>query len=135
MVDDDGRPVALEVFDGRPKILEVHAAAVQVDRGVAGSSPEQPERNAETDDAAVGRIESKQVQVVRDGCVPRRRPIGVSGGIRRGQARSEVSVRRSSPSPPRALARGRGCRRRFGFDVLGNEVETNRGDRREAENA
>ena len=77
VVDDDRRPVALEVFDGQPEILEVHAVAVQVDRGAAGlrrsSQNGMLNRTMRPSDGS----NAEQVQVVRDGCVPRRRPIGV----------------------------------------------------------
>ena len=71
MVDNDRRPVALEVFDGQPKILEVHAAAVQVDRGVAGSSPEQPEQPMPTS------LESRTVT----SCAARSRPISFAPAL------------------------------------------------------
>jgi hypothetical protein len=84
----------------------------------------------------VGGIESEQVQVVWDSGVRGRGAIGVRA------EESAVAVELDQgflPGEARLhrleLARCGGGGRRFGFDVLGNEVETNRGDRHEAEDA
>ena len=75
MVDDERRALALEVLDGEPQILEVHAIAVQVDGRVARLHPQQPERHAEPHDPTVGGIEGQDVELFGDRGV-RRAPGG-----------------------------------------------------------
>ena len=62
VVDDQGGAVAFEVINGEPQVLEIHAVAVEVDGRAPRLHAQQPERQAESDDAAVRGIEREEVE-------------------------------------------------------------------------